>query len=208
MGVHPMILASLPANPAASLPTWLPWALLVAGVLLLIVVGLRTYLSARRNPRIAPRSARPSSPLIEPKPDLNPRIGGNGGGGEDTSLADLPALAADLEELSQHLAARLDAKAARLELLIAQADDRIDRLSRLEQGGGGGAPRVHIMPGIPNSRSPQPVHAAADEHDAGADPVTRQIYQLADEGLPPVEIARRLAQHTGKVELILALRQA
>jgi hypothetical protein len=30
---------------------------------------------------------------------------------------------------------------------------------------------------------------------------------LADEGLHPVDIARQLQQHTGKVELILALRK-
>jgi hypothetical protein len=38
------------------------------------------------------------------------------------------------------------------------------------------------------------------------DPLTRQIYELADEGQTPVEIARRLDEQVGKVELILALR--
>jgi len=38
------------------------------------------------------------------------------------------------------------------------------------------------------------------------DLVSRKVYELADEGVPSVEIAKRLDQHLGKVELILALR--
>jgi hypothetical protein len=38
------------------------------------------------------------------------------------------------------------------------------------------------------------------------DPVTRRVYGLADQGLTPVEIAGRLEEQVGKVELILALR--
>lgn len=40
----------------------------------------------------------------------------------------------------------------------------------------------------------------------GPDPLTGEVYRLADQGMPSVEIARRLNQHVGKVELILALR--
>lgn len=90
-------------------------------------------------------------------------------------------------EISQRLAAELDNKAARLERLIADADERIRRLERAAARGGSPA-------------------AENGEGAGGADPISRQIYALADEGLRPVEIARRLGQHTGKVELILALR--
>jgi hypothetical protein len=62
---------------------------------------------------------------------------------------------------------------------------------------------------------PTPVSAAVQAAAAptpqstyapGADPLTLQIYRLADVGLSAAEIARQLGQHTGKVELILALR--
>ncbi len=47
---------------------------------------------------------------------------------------------------------------------------------------------------------------------SGADPamqhLNRQVYQLADAGLTTADIAKNLQQHVGKVELILALRQA
>lgn len=52
--------------------------------------------------------------------------------------------------------------------------------------------------------STTPVHTGA-EH-SGPDPLTSEIYRLADQGLSHVEVARKLNQHVGKVELILALR--
>ena len=38
------------------------------------------------------------------------------------------------------------------------------------------------------------------------DPLAEQIYELADAGRTPVEIAQDLDEQVGKVELILALR--
>jgi hypothetical protein len=40
------------------------------------------------------------------------------------------------------------------------------------------------------------------------DPLHRKVYDLADQGLTPVDIARRIEKPTGQVELILALRRA
>ena len=39
-----------------------------------------------------------------------------------------------------------------------------------------------------------------------ADPLTTTVYELADAGHGPVEIAQQLEEQVGKVELILALR--
>ena len=38
------------------------------------------------------------------------------------------------------------------------------------------------------------------------DPLARSVYQLADEGMEPTQIAQQLDEHIGKIELILALR--
>jgi hypothetical protein len=54
------------------------------------------------------------------------------------------------------------------------------------------------------SRTTVPSLVASDP--SGPDPLTGEIYRLSDQGMPAIEIARRMNQHVGKVELILALR--
>lgn len=103
---------------------------------------------------------------------------------------------AEATELAQRLGAQLDNKAHRLELLIEDAEHVIERLERAEKGDRPAHPRTPRLTGDDEPASDQ------------ADPATRQIYALADEGLDAVEIARRLDQHLGKVQLILALRRA
>lgn len=80
-----------------------------------------------------------------------------------------------------------DQRAAQLERLITAADERIRELRGL-------ASRP--------AASPQPRLAA------GGDSAHRAVYELADRGLSPLEIARELGQPTGQVELILNLRRA
>jgi len=92
----------------------------------------------------------------------------------------------DAEELAQLMAGQMDRQAQRLEQLIEEADARIRKLERLAE----------------EASRPRP--AARGEK---TDPLSAQIFDLADQGMPPVEIARSLDQQTGKVELILALRQ-
>jgi len=48
------------------------------------------------------------------------------------------------------------------------------------------------------------MHAVETERD----PFTQQVYDLADAGKNPVEIASQLNEQTGKVELVLALRKS
>ena len=96
---------------------------------------------------------------------------------------ELDEVMADARELADLLADRMDRQAQRLERLIEEADEKIRRLER------------------------QQAHAGASHQRVDSDPLNQQVYDLADEGHPPVEIARRLQQHTGKVELILALRR-
>ncbi len=191
---------------AASL---LPWLLLGAGGCILAVIAWKT---------LAGRDWRGAG-------------SGKGGfdtgreAGEDSALA-AHALAADLRELADGIAERLDKQAARLEELIADAEQRIARLERLT----GSERPIVIPPGSP-ARRPEALAAfpydgddgvprGIDIHGHNADDqtmneengggaggaISREIYRLADEGLPSVEIAKRLNQHTGKVELILALR--
>lgn len=102
-----------------------------------------------------------------------------------------PMATAEVQSLVRELIAELDLRADRLERLIAEADRRLERAEDREPV----APR-------PPAQTSSRTHAARAEPD----PMARRVYGLADEGLPIVEIARRLEQPTGKVELILALR--
>lgn len=110
---------------------------------------------------------------------------------------------AELVQLARRILAQVEARSAQLEALIADADERIAELRRLEERHpalqDGGAPR----PGGGASGAARPP-AREPDHPAGG--VTREVYALADRGLAPVEIARELDQHLGSVELILALR--
>lgn len=90
----------------------------------------------------------------------------------------------DARELTLRLASELDRRAASLEALIARADERLAALERA----------VRASPDLPPS-------------EPSADPASRRVYDLADQGLPIVEIARRVDRPTGQVELILALRR-
>lgn len=66
------------------------------------------------------------------------------------------------------------------------------------------APASSPVATIPRS-SPATMTDASGS-SGGLDPLTAEVYRLADHGATPQEIAARLDQHPGKVELILALR--
>ncbi len=105
----------------------------------------------------------------------------------------------DLQDLTRRLAAHLDNKAARLEKLLGEADQRIAQLERHgvqappRQGDGSNAV-VEV----------RPFESSASR--TGSDPLSREVCDLADTGLSPVQIAQQLDEQIGKVELILALR--
>jgi len=111
---------------------------------------------------------------------------------------------ADAQELTQRLAAQLDAKAAMLEELLAQADARIAQLTRLEQE----APNLRVSdpPRVAHD-TPRSLHHP-DQGDEPLDASHREVFRLADEGLDPSQIAQRLGQPIGQIRLILALRRA
>jgi hypothetical protein len=111
---------------------------------------------------------------------------GGGGGFSAVGGEDLRVIVAEARQLRGVLADEADRHAARLEDLIARAEETIRRLETLSHSDAAARSR----------------HSESDR----IDPLNRRIYELADQGLPPVEIARNLNQQTGKVELVLALR--
>jgi len=141
-----------------------------------------------------------------------PRLRGNGGaiagptrGTVDPTLAqqraverDIQTLMLELSDMARKVGAQLDARAARLEALIREADERLARLSALP-----GAPSDSNSNGHP-ADAPPPSITTSPEIEI--DPRHAQIYALMDHGLNAYQIADRLGRPEGEVELIIALR--
>lgn len=111
----------------------------------------------------------------------------------------LSSVACEAEELAERLAERVERHACRLEGLITEADERLKRLDAMCRPPGA-RPRTGTF------SEPKPQRAAPA--GAGVDPLSQRVYGLADQGLPAIEIARKLEEQVGKVELILALRHS
>ncbi len=182
--------------------------LLMAGGILIIIFILMSRL--RRNQRTNQAS---SMTTREQVAAIRARAG---------ERNNIDAFKADVHDFTRQMAALLDTKAERLEQLIADADERLERLER--------AQRIHDAPAPPTDEdqssplndaaerrpdpSPFPPRAAPParrafpdlETPVSVDPLHDRVYRLADSGLDPVAIARETGQPTGQVELILALR--
>jgi hypothetical protein len=108
----------------------------------------------------------------------------------------------ELTEMSRTMSASLDTRAARLEALLDEADRKIAQLEQMRQGGNvpsTSVPQMTIARTEPEP--PEPAHPTDDvesQHE--------QVYALADQGCSLQEIAQRLNQPDGEIELILSLR--
>ena len=103
----------------------------------------------------------------------------------------------DMSEMARQITAQLDTRAAKLELLIKDADAKIAAM--------GAAP-----PAVKGRMLKVPAVETANEMqlpENPPDPRHADIYTLADQGRSPAEIARQLNRPSGEIELILALRQ-
>jgi hypothetical protein len=117
---------------------------------------------------------------------------------QDRLRRDLETLMVELQDLSRKISAEIDTRFAKLEAAMRDADRRIATLTRLtRKTGQPSGPGVPAEPGAP----PPPSEDAAE-------PDLRHaiVYELADTGLKPVDIARQLGKTPGEIELILNLR--
>lgn len=111
---------------------------------------------------------------------------------------DVPGHARDsAEKLTRDLIDELESRAERLEKLMERADATLAELRASERRLAAAPKRV--------------VEAAIEakprqEHSIFTDPMHVEVCALAEQGLGPVDIARRMQLPTGQVELILNLR--
>ena len=108
-----------------------------------------------------------------------------------------------LDQLARQVHGQLDTRFAKLEAIIRDADQRIDRLSRLVRQRQGQATVDLTLdaedPHEPSPKPPTPNHTADHAHAS--------IWRLADSGMSAPEIAKEVGKLTGEVELILSLRR-
>ncbi len=203
----------------------LPNALLVGGVLLMVIILMRKL---RKNHKAnAKRSNRQESP--------SNRIA-NIHAQAQATMDPAYKVMVDVEEMARRLGATLDNKAARLELLIEEADSKLALLNRTLSHASTTPPVVQQQQQQPiqptNAIDPTLLDRARLEQDleerqtrvAGRiepitpepipDPVIEepktiqmQVIELAAAGHSNIEIAHELKQPIGQVELILNLRK-
>jgi hypothetical protein len=119
---------------------------------------------------------------------------------------DMSNLLVELSEMARQMTGQLDTRAARLEALLREADEKIATLRSLQSGGGaGGAPHGVLVEAKLLEADAVPMRAAEDAAVA-ADPRHAEVYDLADEGQSAQDIARQTGRPRGEIELILALR--
>jgi hypothetical protein len=128
---------------------------------------------------------------------------------------DMQSLLVEYEQMIRNMTAQLDTRATKLELLIKEADEK---LAALRAANGVTPPAA--APSSPPTESDASAEGAAAVARAtdltptprrdptGPDPRHAEVYALADQGLSPRDVARRLGRPNGEIELILALRTA
>lgn len=104
----------------------------------------------------------------------------------------------EMSEMARQITAQLDTRAAKLEALIRDADQRIAAMK---------SQAVSPAPNPPqNPPAPGPFMAESTDQPM-IDPRHALVYALADQGRSPKDIAQELNRPSGEIELILALRR-
>jgi hypothetical protein len=98
-------------------------------------------------------------------------------------------LLVELEQMARQMTAQLDTRAAKLEMLIKEADARLESLRQATAGPTTAAPAQGVSP----------THDAQDSRYA-------EVYLLAEQGHTPRQIAQIMGRPYGEIELILALQ--
>ncbi|UCC30386.1 MAG: hypothetical protein JSU86_19570 [Phycisphaerales bacterium] len=178
--VHPLTVAQTGGIDA------LQMVMLALAVGALAIVLLSTRRRIRESQRLSPTAARRRYAELQEEVKVSRNL-------EQVML--------ELDQLSRQIHGRIDTKLARLEAVIRDADERIDRLSRLIRTTKGESAQEFTL----DREGPDEAHSAQSDI---VDDRHAPIYELADSGKSPVEIARQVGKTTGEVELILALKRA
>ena len=162
-------------------------------------------------------------PMAKRKQDPLGKMGDTGGSvaRQRSVEREMSNLLVELSEMARQVTAQLDTRAAKLELLMREADEKIEALQRLQSSlpPAGAVTPPPAAPGQlvfrqsaaerdalmqPLDPPPQPPHPPPEQPQVDARHA--EIYALADEGRSTHDIASHLGRPRGEIELILALR--
>lgn len=115
-------------------------------------------------------------------------------------------LLVELSEMARKVTGQLDTRSRKLEMLIEDADRKIEELKRLT-GDRQTAPASSSSRGEERAREGRLPASAPPADEPMLNARYSAIYDLADQGRTAQEIAHELDRPQGEVELILALRR-
>jgi hypothetical protein len=119
---------------------------------------------------------------------------------------DVSNLLVELSEMTRRMTAQIDTRAAKLDALIREAEEKIALLRSLGQGhSSGGGPHGVLIEAKLLESDAVPMRQSEDSVPP-VDPRHAEVYDLADEGQSAQDIARHTGRPRGEVELIIALR--
>ena len=130
--------------------------------------------------------------LTKPSRDMHDQIG---------------ELMAELADLSRQINGQLDTRLARLEILLAEADRAIGRLSDEPGGSRNGAIEAVAPLGVDGQVVADEVEGNGGERPATLTALEKNIVDMAEQGMAATQIAQELGRPTGEIELILALKR-
>jgi len=141
-------------------------------------------------------------PMQRQKKDPLNRMPGESRGGLAKQRAverQMETLLVELSDMARQITGQLDTRAAKLEALMKEADQKIATLGAMVSN----PAKSTDSAGNGGSVGAWPVETEPPMQD---DPRHREVYALADAGQSASAIAQRLGRPGGEVELILALR--
>jgi hypothetical protein len=153
----------------------------------IIIIAIVLIMSSLRRRYVRPRTAA-----------FQPEQGGPSRESVQRLRAEVESAIVELQDLSRRISSEIDVRFARLEAAIHDADRRIAALQRLIQEA-----EAANAAGIQQGGASL---TGGDEDRLDARYAV--VYEMADGGRTPVEIARELGKTPGEVELILNLRRS
>jgi hypothetical protein len=147
-------------------------------------------------------------PMMKQKKDPLSRPPGSSLARQRSVERQMETLLVELSEMARQITAQLDTRAAKLEALLKEADEKIAGLQARKLPDD--PPTPADFGKLPSGLSVrvEGIRAAAGRDVAPMVEDTRHadVYELADAGMSATQISQRLSRPRGEVELILALR--